>query len=167
MEQILRVVKELKGQMEVESKEGEGTEFRIRFKKVESPKWFADKIEIKKGSTVVVLDDDKVSQEIWKEKFKGYEDELEVKRFTDVVEAINYLNTMGDKEKEKVLLLTAYKFKGQDINGIVVIEKTNMYDKHILVTSRYLSEIKEFKEKSAFLKICHKICLNEIPFAVV
>jgi hypothetical protein len=150
--------------MEVESKEGEGTEFRIRFKKVENPKWFADKIEIKKGSTVVVLDDDKVSQEVWKEKFNGYEKEIEVKRFTYVMEAINYLNKMGDKEKEKVLLLTAYKFKGQDINGIAVIEKTNMYDKHILVTSQYISDMKNFNEK---VRTFNKMYLNDMALLVV
>jgi predicted N-acyltransferase len=132
--------------------------------KVESPKWFADKIEIKKGSTVVVLDDDKVSHEVWKEKFKGYEKEIEVKRFTDVMEAINYLNTMGDKEKEKVFLLTAYKFKGQDINGIVVIEKTNMYDKHILVTSQYISDMKNFNEK---VRTFNKMYLSDMPLLVV
>jgi two-component sensor histidine kinase len=46
MEQILGTVKELEGKMEVKSKEGEGTEFRLRFKKVEKPNWFVDKIEI-------------------------------------------------------------------------------------------------------------------------
>jgi hypothetical protein len=156
MEQILKVVKELEGKMDVESKEGEGTEFRLRFKKVESPKWFADKIEIKKGSTVVVLDDDVLVHDIWKKKFKEYEKEIEAKYFSKCMEAIEFINSIEEKEKGKVLLLTDYEFKGQGINGIGLIEKTKMEDKHILVTNKYLSDIKEFKEKSDFLKTCQK-----------
>jgi hypothetical protein len=132
MEQILGTVKELEGKMEVKSKEGEGTEFRLRFKKVENPKWFADKIEIKKGSTVVILDDDIVSHEIWKKKFKGYEKEIEVKYFTQGIEAMTYINSIEDKSR--VFLITDYKLKKQDITGINVIEKTNMHDKHVLKT---------------------------------
>jgi hypothetical protein len=50
---------------------------------------------------------------------KGYEKEIEVKYFTEVMEAIELINSM--EEKENILLLTCYKFKGQDINGISVI----------------------------------------------
>ena len=166
MEEILRVVKELKGKMEVGSKEGEGTEFRLRFAKCGKPKWFADKIEIKKGSTVVILDDDILVHEMWKERFKGYEKEkeLEVKYFTDVMEAIKYINSKEEKEREKVFLLTDYKFKGESINGIVVIEKTNMYDRHILVTSQYLSEMKNFNEKT---KTVGKMHINDVPLVLI
>jgi hypothetical protein len=154
--------------MEVKSKQGEGTEFKLRFSKSEKPKWFADKIEIKKGSKVVVLDDDMlVHDDIWKKKFNGYEKEIEVKYFTKVMEGLNYLNSIEEKEKEKVLLITEYSFRKESINGVEVIEKTNMQNKHVLMTSKYLSDIKEFEEKSNFLKICHKMYLNEIPFAVV
>ncbi|MDR2066662.1 MAG: GHKL domain-containing protein, partial [Endomicrobium sp.] len=52
MEQILGTIKELKGELVVKSKQGEGTEFKLRFAKCEKPKWFVDKIEIKKGSKV-------------------------------------------------------------------------------------------------------------------
>ncbi|MDR2617027.1 MAG: HAMP domain-containing histidine kinase [Endomicrobium sp.] len=162
MEQILGTVKELEGKMEVKSKEGEGTEFRLRFKKVESPKWFADKIEIRKGSTVVVLDDDVLVHDIWKKKFKEYEKEMTVKYFTQGIEAMTCINSIEDKSR--IFLITDYKLKKQDINGIVLIEKTNMYDKHILVTSQYLSEMKEFNEK---IRTFNKMYINDIPLLLV
>ncbi|MDR2066470.1 MAG: GHKL domain-containing protein, partial [Endomicrobium sp.] len=87
MEQILGTIKELKGELVVKSKQGEGTEFRLRFAKCEKPKWFADKIEIKKGSTVVIIDDDISVHEIWKNKFNGYDGE--VKYFTTGIEGLN------------------------------------------------------------------------------
>ncbi|MDR2067233.1 MAG: GHKL domain-containing protein, partial [Endomicrobium sp.] len=104
MEQILGTIKELKGELVVKSKQGEGTEFKLRFAKCEKPKWFADKIKIKKGSKVVVLDDDLLVHEIWKKRLKEYEDanDIEVKYFTKGMEALNYLNSIEEKEKEKL-----------------------------------------------------------------
>ena len=165
MEQIIKVVGELKGKMEVKSKEGEGTEFVLRFARSEKPKWFVEKVEIKKGSVIVVLDDDVLVHDIWKKRFKEYEGDIEVKYFTKGMEAIKFINSL--EEKKNVILLTDYELKGQDINGVVVIEKTNMHDKHILVTDKYLCEIKEFEEKSEFLKICDKMYLNEIEIILM
>jgi hypothetical protein len=36
-----------------------------------------------------------------------------------------------------------------------------------LVTNKYLSDIKEFEEKSGFLKICHKMYLNDVDMVIV
>jgi 5S rRNA maturation endonuclease (ribonuclease M5) len=80
------------------------------------------------------------------------------------MEAIEFINSKGDKEKEKVLLLTDYEFKGQGINGIEVIEKTKMEDKHIVVTSQYLSDMKNFNEK---IRTFQKMYLNDIPLLLV
>jgi two-component system sporulation sensor kinase B len=53
-QQINSAVREMKGKIKVESKEGEGTEIILTFPKVEKPRWFEDKIEIKKGEEVVI-----------------------------------------------------------------------------------------------------------------
>jgi signal transduction histidine kinase len=166
MEQILNTVEEMKCKMEVKSKEGKGTEFKLICDICEPPKWFVEKIEIRKGSAVVVLDDDVVIHDIWKKKLKEYEKDIEVKYFRKGSGAIKYINSI--KEKKKVLLLTDYELGDEEelINGINVIEKTNLKDSHVLVTSSYLSEIKEFEEKSDFLKICPKTYLNDITLVL-
>ncbi|MDR2066924.1 MAG: hypothetical protein LBP57_03700, partial [Endomicrobium sp.] len=109
-------------------------------------------------------DDDISVHEIWKNKFNGYDGE--VKYFTTGIEGLNYLNSIGEKEKEKAFLITEYNFGKESLNGVEVIEKTKLQDKHIIVTSKYLSDIKEFEEKRAFLKISHKMYLNDIPLFV-
>ena len=113
---------------------------------------------------IVVLDDDILVHEMWNKRFKEYEGEIEVKYFTEGLEAIEYINSV--KEKKNVLLLTDYELRKQSINGIEVIEKTGMQAKHILVTSKYLSEIKEFEEKSKFLKISSKMYINDIRMEI-
>jgi hypothetical protein len=165
MEQIIKTIREMKGKMEVKSKEGEGTEFVLRFKRSEKPEWFADKIEIKTGDTVVVLDDEVLIHEVLKRRFKEYENELTFKYFSKGMEAIEFINRMGDKRK--VFLIADYELKGEEINGIEVIEKSGMKDRHILMTNKDISDIKEFKEKSKFIKIFHKMYVNDINIVVV
>jgi two-component sensor histidine kinase/PAS domain-containing protein len=60
MQQIMSTIRAMKGKIKVESKEGEGTECILTFPKAEKPKWFKDKIEVKKGDTVVILDDEEL-----------------------------------------------------------------------------------------------------------
>ncbi|MDR2644695.1 MAG: hypothetical protein LBB44_01760 [Endomicrobium sp.] len=98
--------------------------------------------------------------EVWREKLKGYEKEIRVKYFTEGIEALKYLNTV--EKKEKVFLITDYELRKQEIRGVNVIDKSGMKDRHLLVTNMYLSEIKEFNNKSAHLKMFPKCYLGDI-----
>ncbi|MDR2399347.1 MAG: hypothetical protein LBD61_02785, partial [Endomicrobium sp.] len=156
MQQIMGTIKRMKGKLRVEAKEGEGTEFIVGFQKVERPKWFRDKLEIKKGEELVIVDDEEEVHEVWKDKLKGYEKEIRVKNFRQGVEALNYLNSLDNNEKEKVFLLCEYEFRKQDIRGVEIIEKSGLKERHLLVTNVYLSDIKDFDERSKYLKIFPK-----------
>jgi two-component sensor histidine kinase len=159
MEQVIKTVKKMEGQLEVRSKEQEGTEFILRFKKVEAPKWFKDKVKLNKGDTVVILDDDILVHEIWTKRLKKYEMDITIKYFSKGIEAIEFINSIEDKSK--VFLFVEYELKGQEINGIKVIEKSGMQERHILMTNKYLGDIKEFKNKNNFLKTFSKMYLND------
>jgi PAS domain S-box-containing protein len=65
-QQIISTIKAMKGLLKIESKENVGTEFIVSFPRSESPRWFADKIELKKGDTVVIVDDEESVNETWK-----------------------------------------------------------------------------------------------------
>ncbi|MCA6071226.1 MAG: hypothetical protein LE168_02380 [Endomicrobium sp.] len=53
--------------------------------------------------------------------------------------------------------------RNQNINGINVIEKSNIQKQSILVTSVCISRIKDFNEKSNFIKTFPKACINDFP----
>ncbi|MDR3306485.1 MAG: GHKL domain-containing protein [Endomicrobium sp.] len=163
MEQAQSVLKAIKGQMRIESKENVGTEFILTFPKVKKPKNVADKIEIKKGNTVVILDDDPLMYKIWKEKLKKYNKEITLKFFKKGLEALKYLKSL--ENKEKVFLIADYELQ-RDINGIDVIEKAGMKDRHALVTSAYLPDIKDFPKKSEYLKMFHKSDIVDISVEI-
>jgi two-component sensor histidine kinase len=165
MGQIMGTIKAMRGKVDIETREGEGTEFILTFPKVERPRWFADKIEIKKGDEVVIVDDEELMHEVWKAKLKAYEKEIKLKFFTQGVEALKYLRSL--ENKEKVFLLTDYRLKGQEVNGIDIIEEAGMKERHILVTGEEVSRIKDFNEKSTFLKMLPKIYINDISLELV
>ncbi|MDR1087372.1 MAG: hypothetical protein LBL16_03965 [Endomicrobium sp.] len=98
--------------------------------------------------------------EVWKEKLKKYVEEIRVKYFTKGLEAQEYLNSL--ESKEGVFLIAEYELRKQDISGVNVIEQSGMKERHIVVTNAYLADIKDFEEKSKYLKIFHKMRINDV-----
>jgi hypothetical protein len=99
IQQIKSTTTVMSGYLKIESKENVGTEGILTFPKSEKPKWFADKIEIRKGDTVVILDDELLMHMAWKEKLKLYDKEITAKYFTDGKETVEYLRCY-EKRKE-------------------------------------------------------------------
>jgi signal transduction histidine kinase len=166
MQQILGTIKALNGELKIESREGKGTEIILKFPKVLPPKWFVDKVELHKGDTVIILDDELLMHKVWKEKLKRVKEgnTINVECFTKGLEALKFLKSMGDKKR--AFLLADYKLRCQDINGINVIDKSGMKERHILVTNMYLSDIKDFNEKSDYIKIFPKVLFNDFNLSI-
>ncbi len=66
-----------------------------------------------------------------------------------------------------MFLIADYELKEQGINGLKVIEESGMQERHVLMTNKYLRDIKEFKEKSNFVKLFSKMYLNDVDIIVV
>jgi hypothetical protein len=114
----------------------------------------------------VILDDDISIHDIWKKRFEEFNvnNDIKIECFTQGVEAIEFINTT--KEKDKILLLADYDLRDQNVNGIDVIERSGMQNKSILATSWHISKIKNFDEKSKFIKILQKTLINDVSIVV-
>jgi hypothetical protein len=123
-----------------------GTEIVLRFPLVPTPLWVASEIKLTKDDTVVVLDDDSSIHDAWKNKFKSILVQfptLQVKYFTYAKEAIEYINSLNNEQKENVFLLTDYELLNQDMNGLDVVKAVDI-QRALLVTSHAASpEIQE------------------------
>ncbi|GHU11736.1 hypothetical protein FACS189449_03810 [Alphaproteobacteria bacterium] len=161
MQQVKSTLQQMNGQMSIKSTENVGTEITLLFPESEPPVWVTGQIVLYKGETVVVLDDDPSIHSVWENRLKEYSSDITIKYFTQGSEAIDYINS--SKEKDKILLLADYELRNQDINGVDVIEKTNMQKQSILVTSVYTYKMENFSEKAKFLKMVSKLYMNEIP----
>ncbi|MDR2395436.1 MAG: GHKL domain-containing protein [Endomicrobium sp.] len=171
MGQIKSVLSEIKGEMRIKSKTNfgsndevlalpTGTEVTLIFPQSEIPEWIADKIILHKEDIVVVLDDDIIVHETWKERFQEYFEDIKIEYFSQAQDAINYINS---KKRGRSFLLVDYELRDQGINGVEVIEECKMQNRSILVTKNiHAVRIKDFDKKSEFLKILPKMYVKNV-----
>ncbi len=158
MKQIMKTVNDMNGRLEVRSAENVGTEFYMTFSKSSAPSWFSDTIWLKKGDVVIVLDDDPSIFEAWKDIFEPFLKDISVKYFTNGREVLSFISSFSDDYKNRLFLIADYELRGQEFDGIEVIEHSGMQGKTLLVTSSHSSEIKFFNEKCSAFKMFSKLC---------
>lgn len=167
MKQIIKTVNDMNGRLEVCSAENVGTEFYMTFSKSNAPSWFSDTIRLKKGDVVIVLDDDPSIFEAWKDIFEPFLKNISVKYFTNGREVLSFISSFSNDDKNKLFLIADYELRGQEFDGIEVIEHSGMQGKTLLVTSSHTSEIKFFNEKCSAFKMFSKLCgLDKIKVIV-
>ncbi|MBQ3565465.1 MAG: GHKL domain-containing protein [Alphaproteobacteria bacterium] len=142
MQQILKTIDDMHGSLLINSAENVGTEFCLTFPKVSTPEWFCDTLHLKKGNTVIVLDDNRVVFDAWRDVFTT--SDVFVKYFTNGRDVLNFIASFDDKSQ--LFLIADYELRGQESNGVEVIELSGMQDQSLLVTNFRVSEIKSFDE---------------------
>jgi hypothetical protein len=148
----------------IESTIGKATKMILTFVKCEAPNWIANKVHLNKNDTVIVLDDDSFIHGAWDARFKPILKQtpnLQVKHYTNSIDAINYINSLSTDEKQSVFLLTDYEFLKQNINGLGIIEHLQL-KRMLLVTSHHDNHKVRIQAISLGIKILPKILAAEI-----
>ncbi|HMT02812.1 MAG TPA: PAS domain-containing sensor histidine kinase [Burkholderiales bacterium] len=159
--QVRQVLERSGGELDIESKIGEGTKIILTFPKAATPNWIAESIIIN-NNLIVIVDDDPSIHGAWDSRFKTNASTIAIKHFEVGEEAISYINNLPEIEKQKVLLLTDYELLKQNINGLDVIKQSNIKN-CILVTSHYANtKVRELAAKSN-VKILPKALAFDIP----
>jgi len=113
------------------------------------------KLEIQSSSIIVILDDDVSIHQIWDRRLKQIQYALHgimIQHFSTEAE----LQIWCTQEKKAFCLyLLDYELIGQKKSGLDLIEKLNIIQQSILVTSRY--------EDHAILERCQKLGVKLIP----
>ncbi len=142
--QVRETLKNNNGKMLIKSAANKGTKIALSFPIIDPPEWIAKKIMLPKNSTIVVLDDDPSIHSAWELCFKEYKNTTTLKHFESSQEVVEFLNS--HPEKDSIFLLADFELIDQEMNGLQVIEKTNMSQRSFLVTSHY--NRKQIIEKS-------------------
>jgi FixJ family two-component response regulator len=150
--------------MSIQSKEGCGTEFTLSFPIAATPNWILEKLLLRTGDTVVILDDDDSVHQIWEMRFADYMDKINLVHFKSGREAQNFIASF--KEKDKIILLSDYKLNNQDINGADVIDQSGLCDKSTLVTNSYNDRSVILNNLSPINKILPKSLISEVEIIV-
>ena len=145
----------------------------MTFAKPLPPKWFVNSLDLTAKSTVVVLDDDKAISHLWTKRLQSagaIEQGIVIESFTSSKLFAEHFRiptqistsqssssdlSSADKSTPDKLYLIDYEFLGQKENGLDVIEKLQIKEQSILVTSRY--------EEKQVLERCLKMGVRLIP----
>mgnify|MGYP003393529886 CR=1 FL=1 len=146
------------GDLSIESTLGSGTSIEIRIPKCDAPAWFATTLNLYQDMTVVVFDDDSSVHRIWQSRFEPFlrsDSGIKLVHFSKPDELVSWQNK---NNLENCLLLADYEFLDFAETGLDLIEKLNLAEISVLVTSRY--------EEPSVRERCAQLGVKLIPKAM-
>lgn len=123
------------GEIEIYSKLKEGTDVRIFLPLAKSPSWFVQSLKLPESKKVLVLDDEKVVHEVWKNKFHSLQLKINIISFYNESDLKEWL--MQNNHTKEFILLCDYDLGEKSKNGIDFIIDHKLNLQAILVTSRF------------------------------
>lgn len=147
--QIRDTLKEFNGTQFIESKINIGTKFLIVIPRSHDPKWIVKQITFRKGDNVIILDDDVSIHHMWESKLAQYSKDIQLIYFENGQGTIDFIKSF--KVKNKLILLSDFELRHQELNGLEVIQDTDMCHRSILVSSVYNN--KEIQDSAQSLDI--------------
>ena len=151
------------GEFSISSELGKGTLITLTLPRCETPSWFVEKIQVQPNQVIVSVDDDQSIHQIWSGRFasaislEAYPKHL---KFTSLEEFEVWAKTNHRSENQ---YLVDYEFLGQGGNGLDTIERLQIQNKSILVTSRYEEPQIQSKAQALKLKILPKGLAPFVP----
>jgi signal transduction histidine kinase len=146
----------LHGDLTIQSVVDVGTSVSLHLPAAKKPSWFTDRIEVKPNSTIVVLDDDQSIHTIWKGRFASarlHEHGVTVMNFTVPADFALWVDSRHSTEDVKFLI--DYELIGSTQTGLSLIEKLDIPNQSVLVTSRY--------EEPNIISRCEKLGVPILP----
>jgi signal transduction histidine kinase len=155
------------GALLIESELGIGTTLIIQLPKKNTPSWFTSELKIKKNNYIVILDDDSTIHHIWDQRLT----ELNISNLNIHINHFSKVNDVLDwyeknNKNENILYLFDFELAGEELTGLDLIEKMNIANQSILVTSRF--EEKEILNKlqSLGVKLIPKNLAEIVPIKI-
>ncbi|MCC7406054.1 MAG: hybrid sensor histidine kinase/response regulator [Bdellovibrionales bacterium] len=155
------------GRLEITSQDGVGTSIMIVLSVQPPPSWFAQSVQLSKGSTVVILDDDPTIHAAWQERMKEIAGDLSVQHFFDPQSALSWF--VQNREKlGKYCILSDYELRARGTSGLDVIERLGVNHQDVLlVTSAFEDKSVRSRCNGLKIKILPKPALAHTPIGLV
>ena len=124
------------GEINFASTSTTGTTVTILLPMTQPPLWFAEQITIRRGATVLVVDDDATVHAVCREVLKDVGQDIDILHFFDPKSVMSwYIQNKGKIGKYQVL--TDFDLKASDADGIDLIERIAKEGSALLVTSAF------------------------------
>lgn len=166
--QVWDTIEHHHGELAIDSEIGKGTEITVSFPRIKAPSWIAEEILLQKNDTVIILDDDTSIHRAWDSRFElilNDEPNVKIMHFQVGLEALSFILSLTEEERDNIFLLTDYELLKQEINGLYVIKKSKI-QRSILVTSHYADRIIREIVAQTNTKILPKHLASDIPIKI-
>ena len=154
------MIEAMHGSIDIESKEGNGTNVTLRLPLAQAVDIFTVQINLKNVQTVTIVDDDRSVHDFWKERLKDHQN-IKLQHFYSPQEFMAYMRTNFGSE-DQTLFLVDYEFKNSDMNGLELIESFGIETQSLLVTGKSENIEIQTKCEKLGLKILEKNKLSEV-----
>jgi len=158
LQQVWDTLEYNRGTMAVQSGPGKGTSVQLIFPRIVAPSWVAQEIRLTSDSIIVILDDDESIHGAWDIRFKPYMrlyPDLRSHHFNDGQHVLDFFNTLGHENKDRVILLSDFELINQNKNGLQIIEESGIKNT-TLVTSHHANPKLKDKITQLGIKILPK-----------
>ncbi len=159
----IETVKSAGGTFDISSDLGLGTKIALTFPKCEAPQWFVKRLQFSSNHVIVSVDDDQSIHQIWAEKFASMLPKdlgPQHLKFTSLEEFAIWVKTNHSSTNR---YLIDYEFLDQNGNGLELIERLQIPNQSILVTSRFDEPQIQTKAHKLGLKILPKGLAPLVP----
>ena len=158
------------GTLAIESQLGKGTSVTIRLPRTNTPGWFVETIALDSKAIVVVMDDDLLIHEMWKNRLKmldAFHRGVQLISLSSP-EALQTWHTEHGAVMagRKIQYLIDYEIVGSETTGLDAIESLQIQEQSILVTSRYDEARVRERCESLKLKRIPKVIAGLVPIAL-
>ena len=151
-------IEKFNGNLEIESKVNIGTTINITLPKKTSPEWFVPKIELRKNTTIIILDDDSSIHQIWKERFSQLElnaNNIKLEHISSSDQFRKFMQKNYLDLDEPLFLMDFELLNHSKTTGLDLILECGISSNSILITSHF--------EENEILKRCEIAGIKLIP----
>ena len=154
------VIESWGGNLEVKSTVGHGTQIKISLIKADAPAWFLPSLNIPRGATIAIVDDDPSVHHLWKS------------RIGSIANLVDFQS--GLKFREEIqsgaqfdLALVDFELIGEDETGLDLIRSLELQKIAVLVTSRFEDEQVRLDCESLQIRLLPKMLAPQVPLSRV
>ncbi len=133
----IETIREVGGDLAIQSTEGRGTIITITLPRAGTPTWFVQELNVSANATVVTCDDDQTIHQVWDGRLASAGGEAAGVRHIRLSTTEQLKAWVLSSLSARDLFLIDYEFLGQTETGLDAIESLGIASQSVLVTSRY------------------------------
>jgi anti-sigma regulatory factor (Ser/Thr protein kinase) len=146
------------GSLTIESALGIGTIVFLTLPMLPTPPWYALGLKIARGDSVVVIDDDEMIYEMWKQRLRELGGPFQTRYFRTLSDARSWCRKATELATN-TLFLVDYEFSGSESTGLDLIGDLGLEKHSFLVTGR--------AEQKDVVTRCLKMGVQIIPKSAI